>query len=76
MSDQNTQAASQPKPRIFKIGAVRVVEDESMRGLTNEEVRAALKAAYPEVTNATLRETTTEDGQPVVEFLPQPGRKG
>ena len=71
MSDQNTF-----NPRIFKIGAVRIVEDESLHGLTNEEVRASLKAAYPEVANATVRETTTEDGQPVIEFLPQPGRKG
>lgn len=28
MSDQNTS-----QPRIFKTGAVRIVEDESMRGL-------------------------------------------
>ena len=26
--------------------------------------------------NATVREVTTDDGQTVVEFLPQPGRKG
>lgn len=71
MSDQNTST-----PRIFKTGAVRIVEDDSMRGLSNEEVRAVLKTSYPEVANATIRETTTEDGQTVVEFLPQPGRKG
>ena len=71
MSDQNNS-----QPRIFKTGAVRIVEDESMRGLSHEEVRAVLKATYPEIANATLREVTTDDGQTVVEFLPQPGRKG
>lgn len=71
MSDQNTS-----KPRIFKTGAVRIVEDDSMRGLNNEEVRNVLKATYPEVANATIREVTTDEGQTVVEFLPQPGRKG
>ena len=64
------------QPRIFKTGAVRIVEDESMHGLSNEEVRAVLKATYPEIANATIREVTTDDGQTVVEFLPQPGRKG
>ena len=43
--------------------------------ITNEDVRNLLKATYPEVANATLRETTAE-GQRLVEFLPQPGRKG
>jgi len=71
MSDQNNS-----QPRIFKTGAVRIVEDESMHGLSNEEVRNVLKATYPEIANATIREVTTEEGQTVVEFLPQPGRKG
>lgn len=69
MSDQNST------PRIFKTGTVRIVEDESMQNLTNEEVRNVLKATYPEVANATIRERTS-DGQKIVEFLPQPGRKG
>ena len=69
MSDQNST------PRVFKTGTVRIVEDESMHGLSNEEVRNVLKATYPEVANATIRETTS-DGQRIVEFLPQPGRKG
>ena len=38
--------------------------------------RSLLKATYPEIANATIREVTTDDGQKVVEFLPQPGRKG
>ena len=71
MSDQNPT-----QPRIFKTGAVRIVEDESMRELSNEEVRSVLKTTYPEIANATIREVTTAEGQTVVEFLPQPGRKG
>ncbi len=71
MSESNSTQA-----RIFKTGAVRIVEDESMHGLSNEEVRSILKATYPEIANATLREVTTAEGQTMVEFLPQPGRKG
>jgi hypothetical protein len=70
MPDQNS-----PHLRIFKIGVVRIVETESMSGLTNEQVRDRLKISYPEVANATLRERQ-ENGLRVVEFLPQPGRKG
>lgn len=70
MSDQNSTL-----PRVFKTGTIRVVEDESMRELSNEEVRNLLKATYPEVANATIRETSA-DGQRIIEFLPQPGRKG
>lgn len=44
--------------------------------INNEAVRNLLKATYPEIANATIREVTTDDGQKVVEFLPQPGRKG
>lgn len=69
MTDQNST------PRIFKTGTVRIVEDESMRELSTEEVRTILKATYPEVAHATVRETNA-DGQTLVEFLPQPGRKG
>ena len=71
MSDPNPTQA-----RIFKTGAVRIVEDESTRGLNNEEVLSVLKTTYPEIANATIREVTTNEGQTVVEFLPQPGRKG
>ena len=71
MSDLNPTQA-----RIFKTGAVRIIEDESMHGLSNEEVRSILKTTYPEIANATIREVTTTEGQTVVEFLPQPGRKG
>ena len=72
MTDQNPT----PLTRVFKIGATRVVEDAStMFGLSNEQVRDLLKTSYPEIANATLRERD-ENGMHVVEFLPQPGRKG
>lgn len=61
--------------RVFKTGATRIVEDETMAGLTNEQVRDILKRAYPEVAHATIRERE-QDGLRIVEFLPQPGRKG
>jgi hypothetical protein len=61
--------------RVFKIGATRIVEDPSMSDLTNEQARDLLKTSYPEIANATLRERE-ENGLRVVEFLPQPGRKG
>jgi hypothetical protein len=76
MSDQHETTEQQPLPRVFKTGATRIVEDASLRGLDNEAVRAILKTAYPEIANATIREVTGEDGQQVIEFLPQPGRKG
>jgi hypothetical protein len=68
--------SDQPVNRIFKTGATRIVEDESMRDLTNEQIREILKRSYPEIAHARLRETTQEDGTLLVEFLPQPGRKG
>lgn len=66
----------QPKPRIFKIGATTIVEDESMVDLKPEQIRDLLKRTYPEVAHATLRETTRDDGTPVLEFHAKPGRKG
>lgn len=70
MTDQvNTQ------PRVFKIGTTRIVENESTLGLSNEQVRQMFKGTYPEVANATISERN--DGETrMVEFLPQPGRKG
>lgn len=76
MSDQNTQPAAQTNVRVFKTGSVRIVEDDSMRGLSIEEVRNRLKVTYPEIANATTREFTNDNGQTIIEFLPQPGRKG
>lgn len=63
------------QPRTFKIGSTTIVESDTTRSLSNEQVRNLFKAQYPEVANATIRDYTT-DGVRVVEFLPQPGRKG
>jgi hypothetical protein len=62
-------------PRVFKIGATRIVEDASLAGRGIEDVREILKRTYPEVAHATIRERE-ENGLHVVEFLNQPGRKG
>ena len=73
MTDQNQN----PSSRVFKIGATLIVEDPSIAGTTNEQVRDLLKTSYPEIANATIRERAdSESGLRVVEFLPQPGRKG
>jgi hypothetical protein len=73
MTDQNV-TPNQPD-RVFKIGATRIVEDASMSSLDNNAIRDLLKTSYPEIANATIRERN-ENGLRVVEFLPQPGRKG
>lgn len=65
-----------PQPRLFKIGTARIVEDVSTAHLTTDQIRALLKTQYPEVVHATVREYTTAEGQRVLEFMPQPGRKG
>ena len=70
MSDQNTL-----QPRIFKIGATRIPDDASLSSLSNEQVRDILKRTYPEIAHASIRERE-DNGYRVVEFLPQPGRKG
>jgi len=79
MSNQpNTTPDTQttaPLKRVFKIGTNRIVEDTATAALTNEQIRNLLKSQYPEVANATIRETVNGDSR-IVEFLPQPGRKG
>jgi len=64
-----------PLKRVFKVGANRIVEDAATSKLTNEQVRKLLAAQYPEVANATIRETTSGDTR-IIEYLQQPGRKG
>jgi hypothetical protein len=61
--------------RQYKTGGTIIREDESTEGLSNEQAREVLKHAYPEIANATIRETE-KDGVTTVEFLPKPGRKG
>lgn len=70
MADQQTTPT-----RVFKTGSTRIVETESMRGQSIEQVQAMLANQYPEVKNSTIR-TRTEGEYTVVEFMPQPGRKG
>lgn len=70
-----TVTLSGPAQRVFKIGSVRIPENDTTSGKTVDQVKALLKAAYPEVANATVREHTA-DGVQLVEFLPRPGTKG
>jgi hypothetical protein len=62
--------------RIFKTGSTIISEAPEMRELSAESIRNLLKHTYPEVANATIRETPQTDGTLLVEFLPVPGRKG
>ena len=71
MSDQNNT-----QPRIFKIGATRIVEDASLAGRDLDEVKTILQRSYPEIAHATVRETTLDDGTRLTEWLAQPGKKG
>jgi hypothetical protein len=71
MSDQNTS-----QPRIFKIGATRIVEDASLAGRNLDEVKAILQRSYPEIAHATVRENTLEDGTQLTEWFAHPGKKG
>ncbi len=62
--------------RIFKIGDVQIVEDESTASLDNEQVRTLLRGQYPEVVNATIRETQQSEEVTLIEYLPRAERKG
>lgn len=64
-----------PTPRIFKIGATRIIEDASLAGRSNEEVRDLLRHSYPEVAHATIREYE-ENGLRIVVYQAAAGRKG
>ena len=79
MSNQPNQVTPEtdaaPLKRVFKIGTNRIVEDAATAKLSNEQVRNLLKAQYPEVANATIRETVNGDAR-IIEYLPVPGRKG
>jgi hypothetical protein len=67
--------ATEPLPRIFKIGSTTIHEDESLRGLSLDEVTRILAHQYPQVTNATRLEHT-ENGTLTVTFTPRAGSKG
>ena len=68
-------SATEQLPRIFKIGSTVIHEDESLRGLSLDEVTKILAHQYPQVTNATRLERT-ENGALVVAFTPKAGSKG
>jgi hypothetical protein len=69
MSEQNPT-------RIFKTGSTLITEAPEMRDLSNDEIKNLLKHSYPEVANATIRETPQADGTLLIEYLPLVGRKG
>lgn len=71
-----TEQISNTQSRIFKIGTTTIVEDDTLAGKTLDEIKDILKQTYPEVTHTTVRERTLDDGTPVIDFLPKPGRKG
>ena len=70
MTAQNTPA------RIFKTGTTIIAEDETLRSLSDDDVKALLQRTYPEIAHATVRETVQEDGTRVLTYLPQVGKKG
>ncbi len=69
------KAAEGKKQRVFKIGATRIVADASLEGKSNSEVRAMLKAQFPEIAHSTIREKT-ENETTLIEFAARPGHKG
>ncbi len=74
MTDINTTTTT--SSRIFQIGTTTITEDNSTRDQTPQQVKAILQRAFPEIANAEIRETTRDDGTPVIQFVPRPGRKG
>ena len=63
--------------RVFKIGSVRIVEDESMQGKSAKEIQKMLAPLYPQIENATIREHTDEEsGITEITYHAAPGRKG
>ncbi|MHB8629803.1 MAG: PRTRC system protein C [Aggregatilineales bacterium] len=64
-----------PLKRVFKIGTNRVTEDSATAKLSTDQIKKLLQAQYPEIANATVRETISGDTR-TIEFLPIAGRKG
>ncbi|MAU12427.1 MAG: hypothetical protein CL607_21565 [Anaerolineaceae bacterium] len=71
-----TEQTNNMQPRIFKIGATTISEDESLAERSLDEIKDVLMHSYPEVAHATVNTRTSEDGTQIIEFLPKPGRKG
>ena len=72
---QNNVTPVKPMKRIFKIGANRIAENAATANLSNEQIKKLLASQYPEIANATIRETVSGDLL-VVEYLARPGVKG
>jgi hypothetical protein len=70
MSENNTLT------RIFKTGTTIIAEDDTLRSLSDDDVKALLQRTYPEIAHATVRETVQEDGTRLIEYIARAGRKG
>lgn len=57
-----TDHSQNPQPRIFKIGATTISEDETLAGHTLDQIKDILKHSYPEVAHATVYTRTSENG--------------
>jgi len=71
MSNQPSHAGNRCRSAQARvqIGTNRIVEDAAITKLSNEQVRNLLKAQYPEIANATIRESA--DGETrLIEFFP------
>jgi len=64
-----------PTRRLFRIGGTVISESAATQGLSVEQVRQRLKAAYPEIAHASVRETRDGDTL-IVDYTAQVGRKG
>ncbi len=73
MTEQTTQPT--PTRRIFQIGANRIVEDETTRGLSPKEVQTLLAPSFPEIAHAEIR-TRQQGDDEIVEYATVVGRKG
>jgi hypothetical protein len=63
MQQEITLAEQTPNtpPRNFKIGTTTIADDRLLAGKPLDEVTGILKRTYPEVAQATIRQTTLED---------------
>jgi len=66
-----------PEHLLIKIGTTVITADQSMVGMTTDELRESLKFQYPEVVHATVREAVdSETNTRTIHYLARPGRKG
>jgi hypothetical protein len=74
-TSEETTTNTQPA-RIFKTGTTIIAEDDTLRSLGDDDVKALLQRTYPEIAHATVRETVQEDGTRLIEYIARAGRKG